>query len=263
MNPGDLQYPSSVSRTLLADSKALIRVIAQHDRQLADADLNLVQDLTAIRTQKRLADQTTSGCLTYSPIMFTPQISNSFTIPAFDVLLNGEAVTIAGNLSTNLALNRVVIPQPQTWQLGQTSQPAQIFIVFLEMWYASVDVLTGQGYYTDPVSGQYYYYPFGCVTPDPSNLEILPSDVVDPFTGLVTTLRAKSNGAYGSSPSRSATIFLSTASDWTRREHVRDRLCSRRKFFPRHRQPHLPVYKYGHCKRRHRSLESRRWKCKQ
>ena len=47
MNTGDLTYPANVSRTLVPDSKALIRVIGLHDHQLTDADINLIQDLTS------------------------------------------------------------------------------------------------------------------------------------------------------------------------------------------------------------------------
>jgi hypothetical protein len=191
MNTGDLQYPAQVSRTLVPDQKALIRVVGLHDHQLTDADINLIQDLTAVRTSKVLADETTSGCLTYTPIVFTPTNENSFTIPAFDVLFNGQAITITGNLSADLARNRVVLPNPQSWQLGQTSPQAQVYIVFLEMWYANLDATSGLNYYINPANGNFYFYPYGCVTPDPSNLLLLPNDTIDPFQGLVTTLRAQ------------------------------------------------------------------------
>ena len=191
MNPGDLTYPASVSRTLFPDQHSIIQVIGQHDRQLSDADINLIQALAAVRTQKVLADNVTSGCLTYDPPVFTPKAANSFLLNAFDVLFNGEVVAVAGNLSTNLNQNRVVVPAPQSWQLGQTSQPAQIYIVFLELWYSALDANSGKGYYADPSTGQLFYYPFGCVTPDPANLELLPNDTIDPFTGLLTTLRAQ------------------------------------------------------------------------
>jgi len=190
MNTGDLQYPAQVSRTLVPDQKSLIRVIGLHDHQLTDADINLIQDLASVRTQQLLADSTTSGCLTYQPITFTPQTENSFLIPAFDVLLNGEAVTITGNLSTDLSQNRVVLPNPQSWQLGETTPQAQIYVVFLEMWYADLDATSGENYYIAP-NGNFYYYPYGCVTPDPTNLTLLPNDTIDPFQGLVTTLRAQ------------------------------------------------------------------------
>lgn len=191
MNTGDLIYPSQVSRTLISDSKALIRVVGLHDHQLTDADINLIQDLTAVRTGKRLADQTTSGCLTYQPFTPTPTTENSFSIPAFDVLFNGEAVSITGNLSTDLTQNRVVLPKPQTWQLGQTNQQAQIYVVFLEMWHANLDATSGLNYFINPANGQFYFFPFGCVTPDPTNLTLLPNDTIDPFQGLITTFRVQ------------------------------------------------------------------------
>ena len=129
--------------------------------------------------------------MTYQPIAFTSTTENSFSIPAFDVLFNGQAVSITGNLSTDLTQNRIVLPNPQTWQLGQTSQQVQIYVVFLEMWYADLDAKSGANYFVNPSNGQFYFYPFGCVTPDPSNLTLLPNDTVDPFVGLITTQRAQ------------------------------------------------------------------------
>lgn len=188
MNTGDLIYPAQVSRTLVPDMKALIRVIGLHDHQLTDADINLIEDLAAVRGRRVLADQTTSGALTYQPFNFV-QGETEFFIPTFDVLFNGEVVAIAGNLSNDLTKNKVVIPAPQSWQLGQTTPQAFIYVVFLEMWYADLDATSGQGYYIN--NGAFYYWPFGNVTPDPSNLTLLPNDTIDPFQGLVTTLRAQ------------------------------------------------------------------------
>lgn len=190
MNTGDLTYPASVSRTLVPDAKALIRVIGQHDRQLSDADINLLQDLVNLRGQQVLADTSTSGCATYQPYVFTPQNENTFLIPGFDVLLNGEIVHITGNRSSDLSVNKVVLPAPQNFQLGSTNQPAQIFIVFLELWYATLNPTSGAGYFTNQ-SGQLFYFPFGNTTPDPANQQILPNDTIDPFIGVPTTLRAQ------------------------------------------------------------------------
>ncbi len=189
MNPGDITYSTQTSRTLVPDIRSLIRVVGIHDHQLSDADLNLLQDLISTKGRRLLADQVTSGCLTYSPVVFSPNTPNSFLLDVFDVLWNGEVTTIAGNASSNLSLNRVVLPQPQSWQLGQTSQPAQIYVVFLELWYKELDSTSGSGYYVDPVTGLLYVYPYGCVTPDSSNLETLPNDTIDPFVGLTSTLR--------------------------------------------------------------------------
>ena len=143
MNTGDLQYPAQVSRTLIPDQKSLIRVVGLHDRQLSDADINLSQDLMSSQNERRLQDQTTSGCLTYQPLTFAPFSANTFFIPAFDVLMNGNVVTIAGNLSSSLTTNKVILPKPQTWQFGSTTQPAQIYIVFLELWYSNLDSTPG------------------------------------------------------------------------------------------------------------------------
>jgi hypothetical protein len=112
-----------------------------------------------------LNDQVTSGCLTYSPMVFNTSVENTFTIPSFDVLFNGEVVTITGSQSTDLTLNRIIIPPPSMY-LPET--PASLYVVFLEIWYQNLDPTTGQGYYTDPVSGALYYFPYGGVSPDPS-----------------------------------------------------------------------------------------------
>jgi hypothetical protein len=187
--PGDLIYNSLTSRVLLPDMRSFIRVVGLHDHQLTDSDLNLLSDLASLKVREVLKNQTTSGCLTYSPINFNPQTECSFSLPAFDVTWNGEITTITGNLSADIFQNRVVIPSPQTWQMGQTTQPASIYVVFLEIWYKELDSTTGNGYYVDPVTGLLYVYPYGNVTPDPSNLEILPNDTIDPFVGLTSTLR--------------------------------------------------------------------------
>jgi len=193
MNTGDLQYPAQVSRTLIPDQKSLIRVVGLHDRQITDADINLTQDLISAQNERRLQDQTTSGCLTYQPLTFAPFSANTFFIPAFDVLMNGDVVTVAGNLSSALSTNKVILPKPQTWQFGSTTQPAQIYIVFLELWYSNLDSTPGasRGYYVQPGTNALFYWPYGCTTPDPSNLTLLPNDTISPFIGQPTTFRAQ------------------------------------------------------------------------
>src|SRR5208337_3203463 len=85
---------------------------------------------------------------------------------------------------------KAILPPPQTWQLGSTQAPAQIYIVFLELWYSALNPLSGAGYYVAP-GGALYYWPYGNTTPDPSNLTLLPNDTIDPFIGTPTTLRAQ------------------------------------------------------------------------
>jgi len=104
---------------------------------------------------------------------------------------NIEILTIAGNMSPDLTQNRVQIPTPQNWTPGVNAQDAQIYVVFLEIWYQALNPVTGQGYYQDPITGLNYFYPYGGVNPDPSNAEIVPDDSIDPFEGLFTTERAQ------------------------------------------------------------------------
>ena len=42
-----LEYPSVVSRTLDPAGKSLLTVVALHDHEISDADVNLIQDLQA------------------------------------------------------------------------------------------------------------------------------------------------------------------------------------------------------------------------
>src|SRR5271157_255728 len=150
-------YPTTVSRTLDPTGKALITVVGQHDHEISDADINLIQDL---QDQKRLnlLEYTTSGCITYVPFQFAPFSSNTFYIPAFDVLFNGEVIHVAGNKSSDLNLNRVQLPGSAFWAPGVADEDARIFVVYLELWYQAldstsslvVDGFPGSGYYVDP-----------------------------------------------------------------------------------------------------------------
>ncbi len=184
-------YPTNVSRTLDPTGKSLITVVGLHDRQITDADINLIQDLQDSKRERLLADQTTSGAVTYSGIQFQPFLENIFLIPSFDALFNGEVVTITGFQSADQTTNRVVLPAPAYWTTGANDESARVYVVFLELWYQALDAETGEGYYTDPMTGLYYFFPYGNISPDPSNANELPDDSIDPFEGLFTTERAQ------------------------------------------------------------------------
>jgi len=189
-----ITYPGIVSRTLDPTNKALVTVVALHDKQITDADINLTQDLQSYKRQRLLNDTTTSGCLTYTPFQFTPLAPSSFVVPAFDILFRGEVITIAGQDSTDLTKNQVVLgpnQQPQFWALGQTSQDCNIYIAFVELWYQTLNPTTGAGYYTDINTGLRYFFPYGGISPATTNANLIPDDSIDPFQGLFTTERAQ------------------------------------------------------------------------
>ena len=187
-------YPTVVSRTLDPSGKSLVTVVGMHDRQITDADINLIQDLQDYKRQRLLNDQVTSGCLTYSPFQFATLVSNTFYVPSFDLLFNGEVITIQGNNSSALTLNAVSPPvPPPVWSPGTLEEDARLYIAFVEVWYQSLNPQTGQGYYTDPTTGLRYFYPYGGVNPVSTNatLAAFLDDSVDPFQGLFTTERAQ------------------------------------------------------------------------
>src|SRR5271157_5892033 len=187
-----ITYPSNVSRTLDPTGKSLVTVVALHDNEISDADLNLMQDLQNYKRERLIQDLTTSGAITFSPIQFQPFSDNIFMIPAFDVLFNNEVVTITGFQSTDPTMNRVILPAPQYWSAGTQNEPASIYVVFLEIWYQALDPETGQGYYVDPATNLRYFYPYGNVAPAVINAENLPDDSVDISDGgLFTTERAQ------------------------------------------------------------------------
>jgi hypothetical protein len=199
---GQKTYPVAVSRTLDPTNKSIVTIVGLHDHQLTDADINLIQDNQDLKRTRLVNDtQCTSGCLTYMPMQFNTSISNSFTIPAFDVLFNGEVVTVAGTNSTDVTLNNVVLPQPQFWTVGLNAPDCYIYVVFLELWYQLLNPITGQGYFQDPITNLRYFYPYGGVNPSTSpngnnpnnvpNAELLPDDSIDPYQGLFTTERAQ------------------------------------------------------------------------
>lgn len=195
------QYPSVVSRTLDADGRSLRTVVGLHDHQISDADINLIQDLQDYKRHLLLDNKSaTSGCLSFAAMQFSPFVPNTFTIPAFDVLFNGEVVSIRGFNSADLTLNRITLSpaqQPPFWTQGITDEDARIYVVLLEIWYQALDPTSGQGYFKDPVTQLRYFYPYGCTSPDPVNAEIMPDDSVDIFAtsssgvGLMTTERAQ------------------------------------------------------------------------
>lgn len=185
------QYPSLISRTLDPSGKSLRTVVGLHDHEITDADINLIQDLQDYKRGQVLGDMVSSGCLTYAPLQFNQFNPNTFSVPAFDVLFQGQVITIAGNNSTDLGLNRVQLPVPATWAQGTAEEDARLYVVFLEIWYQSLNPITGQGYYQDPITKLYYYFPYGCVNPSAQNAELVPDDSTDPFQGLFTTERAQ------------------------------------------------------------------------
>lgn len=185
------QYPLIVSRTLDPNQKSLRTIVALHDHEISDADINLIQDLQDSKRARMLSDMVASGCLTYAPMQFNPSNPLTFTVPSFDVLFNGTVITVAGSMSSDLGQNTVQIPSPATWAPGTNGEDARIYVVFLELWYQSLNPVTGQGYFQDPTTKLFYFYPYGGIQPDPSNAEIVPDDSIDIANGLFTTERAQ------------------------------------------------------------------------
>jgi hypothetical protein len=198
MGTSTFQFPAVVSRTLDIKGRSLICLVGMHDRELADSDFNTSQTLQTYKVAQLLDNKSvTSGCLTYAAMQFSPFVPNTFTIPAFDVLFNGEVVSIRGFNSADLTKNRITLPKPAYWTNGTTDEDARIYVIFLEIWYQSLDPTTGQGYYADPNTGLFYFYPYGCTSPNSVNAESMPDDSVDIFAtstsgeGLLTTERAQ------------------------------------------------------------------------
>lgn len=190
------QYPAVVSRTLDPQNKSLRTIVAMHDRQITDADINLIQDNQDQKLKNLLNDWVTSGSLTYAPMQFNPFSPNTFVIPSFDVLFNGTVVSVNGNQSPDLTTNRVTVPVPSTFPnpadtFAANPEDARIYVVFLEMWYQALNPVTGTGYFIDPITSLRFFYPYGGLQPDPTNSNLLPDDSTDPFQGLLTTERAQ------------------------------------------------------------------------
>lgn len=180
-------YPNTVSRTLTPENKSLLTVIGRHDKRLTDAELNLIQDIQDYKRTKVLENTTFSGCLSAGPFMFDQTQTKYLKIPAFDVLFSGNVVTIGGNLSSNLALNSVYVPNPIQWDGGSLNDDASILVVYLEMWFKSLDPETGDGYAV--IGTDKFFYPNGCVDGAIDNL--IPDDTIDPFQGSATSARAQ------------------------------------------------------------------------
>jgi len=181
------RYPkASVSRTLDPTSRSFTTVVGKHDRRITDADINLIQDVQDLKNQMRIDNQIFSGALAYSPYVFDPTKENIFKIPAFDVMFNGEVVSIGGANSPDPSFNSVTLPSPGP--IGAiNNEQASIYVVFVELWYQWLDPVSGAGYFTS--GGQNFMFPNGCVQADSSTL--IPDDVIDPFQGLNTTSRSQ------------------------------------------------------------------------
>lgn len=180
-------YPSTVSRTLTPENKSLVTVIGRHDKRLTDSELNLIQDIQDYKRIKVLENTTFSGCLSANPFMFDTTKSLSLQVPAFDVLFSGNVINVGGNKSANLGLNNIHIPVPPQWDGGSLNDDARILVVYLELWFKSLDPETGEGY---AISGpNKYFYPNGCVDGDVSNYIL--DDTVDPYQGVATSARAQ------------------------------------------------------------------------
>ena len=190
MASSTFQYPTICSRTLDPSNKSLRTIVFRHDAEATDADFNLSQDLQTYKLSEVIKNHgVTSGSVSYSPFQFNSSNPNTFFIPSFDVIFNGEIVTIQGQQSSDISLNRIQVPTPPLFVSGD--EPARIYIVFIEMWYQALNPITGKGYYVDGTTNRKYFFPYGGVLPDPSQAETMPDDSVDPFQGLFTTERAQ------------------------------------------------------------------------
>lgn len=187
-------YLATVSRTLNPSGLGLSMVMGQHDRRLTDADVNLIQDIQDSKRKSLVDHQAPSGCLTLNPFTFLTHIEDTVGIPAFNVLFRGQVIPVSGNLTSDSESNRVVLPSPKFWAPGLLGDPASIYVVFLEVWEKSLDPESGDGFYIAP-SGSRYFYPNGCVTPDPSVLTNFPDDTLDPFQNVITTARLQTQWA--------------------------------------------------------------------
>lgn len=176
------QYPSgTTSRTLNPASRSLTTVVGKHDHRITDADINLIQDLQDYKRGKVLDNMVFSGALQRQPFRFNPSQERVFFIPSFEVVFNGEVVTIGGSKSRNLAENRIEIPAPKVWSYGQMTSPTSLYAVYLELWYRSLnpeDPSNNTGYFRDK-DGTLKIYANGCIECHQANL--IPDDVLDPF----------------------------------------------------------------------------------
>jgi hypothetical protein len=182
INPG-------ASRTLDPAQRSLIEVVGLHDKTLTDADFNLVQSLDAFKRKLLTKNTVCSGCLSYAPYAFTARSAQAtalnFTVPAFDVLMNGDVVHIAGNNSVSLTQNVITVPSPAFFSPGNSTQPGSLYVVYIEFWYQRLNALTNLGYFVSPTSGSLFYFAFGCVNANIANM--IPNDTIDPFPPATVT----------------------------------------------------------------------------
>lgn len=185
-NPGS-------SRTLDPTGRSLVTVVGLHDKQLADAEINLIQSLQDFKRKQQTKDTVSSGCLTWSPFTYTARTTGAqaltFSIPAFDALVNGDVVTVGGNNSTDPTKNVVTIPAPSFWSPGSSANPGSLYVVFLECWYQRLNPITGLGYYRNTTNNLLYYFPNGAINAAVANM--IANDSIDPFEGKETTERVQ------------------------------------------------------------------------
>ncbi len=191
------KYPAAyTSRTLETANRSFTTVVGKHDKRLTDADINLIQDLQDYKRSRATENMVFSGALQHKPFSFKPSQERVFFVPAFDVMFNGEVVTIGGNLSADLSINKIMLPAPSFWAYGQAADPASIYVVYLELWYRALnpeDIAGSSGYYIDSTQ-QRFIYANGCINCDSSNL--IPDDVIDPFQDTNTTSRGQIQWAF-------------------------------------------------------------------
>ena len=172
-------YPlGSTSRTLDPSGRSFVTVVGKHDKRITDADVNLIQDLQDFKRSKLTQNMVFSGALQAKPFQFNESQEQSFLVPAYDVMFNGEVVTIGGFNSADQTMNMVTLPAPNMWSYGSADDPAAIYVVYVELWYQALDPASGQGYFVDS-NGIRWIYGMGCLGCAQSNL--IADDVLDPF----------------------------------------------------------------------------------
>jgi hypothetical protein len=185
-NPG-------ASRTLDPANRSLIEIVELHDKPLCDSEINLIQSLDAFKRRLLTKNTVCSGCLQYSPYVFTARTAQAtplnFTVPAFDVLLNGDVIHVAGNNSVSLTQNVITVPSPAFFSPGNSTQPGSMYVVYIEAWYQRLNAATNLGYFVNPASGLLFYFAFGCINANIANM--IPNDTIDPFVGKITSERVQ------------------------------------------------------------------------
>jgi len=84
--------------------RSFTTVVGKHDKRITDADINLIQDLQDLKRYLLTENMVFSGALQAKPYIFNEAQEQVFLIPAFDVMFNGETVTLGGCRSTDLAM---------------------------------------------------------------------------------------------------------------------------------------------------------------